>query len=258
MTQPTVRYCEEDGIAIVALDRPAKRNAIDPAMAAELDAAWTRFVQGPARVAILTSTSPDIFCAGADLHAPPTEAWRMLPEIGFTTDKPIIAALGGKVIGLGFMLSAMCDLCIAAEDTEFHFPEARLGFSMAAVSATVNRLPPRIAMDLLLLGRPISARRAHEVGFVNDLAPPGTQLEAARTMARSLVANAPDVVRNLKRLTLDVLGTAPVQEHYAIRRREEMMMHGPDAQEGMRAFRERRPPRFQALEDAGSNTEGGS
>lgn len=244
MTEPLIRYDEEDGIAVIALDRPAKRNAIDSRMAAELATAFQRFARGPARAAVLTSTSPGIFCAGADLHDPPTEAWRALPEIGFRTDKPIVAALGGKVIGLGFMLSAMCDLCVAAEDTEFHFPEAKLGFSLAAVSAATNRLPPRMAMELLLLGRPIPARRAYDIGFVNDLVPPGGQLEAGKAMARALAANSADVVGNLKHLTLDVLGETPSQQHYAVRRREEAMMQGPDAEEGLRAFREKRRPDF--------------
>ncbi|PWE27603.1 enoyl-CoA hydratase [Pararhodobacter marinus] len=244
MTAPLIRYDDEDGVAVIALDRPEKRNAINKAMAAELDAAFQRFATGPARVAVLTSTAPDLFCAGADLYDPPSEAWRALPEIGFHTDKPIVAALGGKVIGLGFMLTAMCDLCVASEDTEFHFPEAKLGFSMAAVSAAATRLPLRMAMELLLLGRPVTARRAFDVGFVNDIVPPGTQRAAGIDMARALAANSPDVVGALKRLTLDVLGESPVQAHYAVRRREEAMMLGPDAQEGLRAFREKRRPDF--------------
>ncbi|GAB1381494.1 hypothetical protein MASR1M49_43410 [Pararhodobacter aggregans] len=99
-------------------------------------------------------------------------------------------------------------------------------------------------MELLLLGRPIPARRAYDIGFVNDLVPPGGQLEAGKAMARALAANSADVVGNLKHLTLDVLGETPSQQHYAVRRREEAMMQGPDAEEGLRAFREKRRPDF--------------
>lgn len=244
MTNEFIGYAEEDGIAVITLDRPEKRNAINVAMARELAECWARFSEGEARVAVLTSDDPRIFCAGADLFDPPEEAWRAIPEIGFRTDKPIIAAVEGKAIGLGFILAAMCDFCVLSEDSSLHYPEAKLGFSLGAVTAVAKRLPLRIALELMVLAEPVSGARAFDVGFANRIVPRGGVREAALAMARRLSLNAPLVTGHLKRLSLEALGDTQVQVQYAVQRRTEAMMESEDAEQGFLAFRNKSAPVF--------------
>jgi enoyl-CoA hydratase len=238
------KYSVDGGIATITLNRPQKRNAINVQTIRELQECWKRFAEGDARAAILNSSDPTLFSAGADLLDPPDQAWRAIPEIGFRTGKPIIAAVNGKAIGLAFILVAMCDLVVLSEDAELHYPEAKLGFSLSLVSTVAKRLPLKIAMELMLLGDPISGRRAYEVGFANRIVTSGQVLAEARVMARTLCANAPLVVRNLKRLSLDALGDTPVQAYYGVEQGTEAMMDSEDAAQGFEAFRNKTKPVF--------------
>jgi len=239
-----IDFSTQDGVAIIALNRPDKRNAINVQMAEELAHAFSQFDQSDARVAVLASNDDRLFSAGADLFDPPEAAWRAIPEIGFRTDKPIVAAINGRAIGLAVILASMCDFLVVSEDTLLHYPEAQLGFSIGAVSAIANRLPVRVAMELMLLGDPIPGTRMFEIGFANRLVTPGKERAEAIVMARRLAANAPLVVQGLKRMSLDVLGDAPIQTHFAVRRFGSQMMDSEDAKRGLEAFRNKTTPVF--------------
>src|SRR5687767_15940585 len=127
MSQGEIRYESADGIAVITIDRPAKRNALTSAMCDDLYAAWRRFAASEAdRVAILTAAGSEVFTAGADLGDPPKQLWQAVPNVGVQVSKPIIAAVGGLVVGAGVTMVAMSDLCVAADNTSFVYPEAKV------------------------------------------------------------------------------------------------------------------------------------
>ncbi|RYH01260.1 enoyl-CoA hydratase/isomerase family protein [Salipiger sp. IMCC34102] len=245
MTFDHIRYEEADGIAEITIARPEKRNAMTGQMFADLRTCWDRFSDGDARVAILKAECDKVFCAGADLTDPPETFWHGVPEFGFRCDKPIIAAISGKAIGAGLVLAMMCDFVVVSEDAELIYPEARIGVAKGGVTALMNRGPMRVVLEMMLTGDPLSARRAHEVGMVNRLAPAGQHVEEARRMARQLADNAPLVMQMLKRLSLDTLGDTPIQSMYDATLRVDKVMNSQDAADALEAFRNKRKPVFQ-------------
>lgn len=240
-----IRYESRDGVAIITLDRPEKRNALDNAMCVGLRAAWERFsAEDEARVAVLTAVGP-VFSAGADLNDMPAETFPFaIPEIGIAIDKPVIAATSGAVIGAGLAIVAGCDLCVAAEDTRFVYPEAKVGAAVGYIAGIVARLPHKVAMELMFTGEPLPARRAYEAGFVNRLVPAGEQLAEALRMAQGIAANAPLVIGMLKRMVRETLPRSPAERALAARREMDRVAQSEDRAEGARAFREKRPPKF--------------
>ena len=186
MTEPVVTYKSQDGIAIITLNRPDKRNAINNEVAAQLRAALERLNDSnDDRVGVLTHAGAH-FTGGADIKGPPDDFPGCVPNIGVMMQKPLIAAVGGWVVGGGVVIVQMCDLCIAADDAKFMFPEAKVGFTGAAIAGLAARIPHKVAMELMLVGNEISAERMHQVGLVNQLSKPGAQLEAAMPWARQL------------------------------------------------------------------------
>lgn len=232
-----VDYSVEDGVAVISLNRPDKRNAISVQVAHELSMCFARFTAGEERAAVLASNDHRLFSAGADLFDPPAEAWKAIPELGFRTDKPIVAAVNGRAIGLALILASMCDFLVVSDETLLHYPEAQLGFSIGAISALANRMPIKVAMELMMLGEPISGSRAFELGFANRLVEAGRERAEAIKMGTQLAANAPLVVQGLKRMSLDVLGQSPIQTHFAVHQYGCQMMDSEDAQRGLEAFR---------------------
>lgn len=244
MSDGSIDYRSEGGIALITLNRPAKRNALTAAMCEQLQAALARLRDGEDRVGILCAEG-ETFCAGADLTAPPPQFWRAVPDIGIEVGKPLIAAVQGPVVGLAVTLLAFCDLCVASEDARFLYPEAKVGVSKGLVTALAARVPHKIAMELMLLGGPLSAQRAYEGGFVNRVVPPGQQLAVAREMAATLAASAPLVIRQLKDFTRQTLPRSPAETLYLATRVVDAVGDSEDAAEGLRAFQEKRAPRFQ-------------
>ncbi len=245
MNQPLIRYESADGIAVITIDRPAKRNALSVDLCAQLYSAWKRFDASESdRVAILAATGDEVFTAGADLKNPPLKFWQAVPGIGVPLDKPVIAAVSGLVLGGGVVIVAMCDLCVAADNTRFQYPEAKVGIAGGIISAAVARLPHKIVMELMLLGEPLAAERAYQVGFVNRIVPVGQQLSAARQMGATLAAGAPLVLSLLKRMANETLPHSPVEKMYRTQREIDGVMQSEDAREGLAAFGEKRAPKF--------------
>lgn len=243
MPSEVVTYRSTDGVAIITINRPEKRNALNEEVGEGLRAAWVRFNQSDDRVAILTGAGDKGFSAGADLDAPP-EIWRFTPGIGVEVEKPIIAAVDGWCVGGAMVLVLFCDLCVATENARFVYPEAKVGLSGGLISAIVARIPQKVAMELILLGEPMSAQRAYEVGFVNKVVPPDQHIEGAMDYAEKLKANAPLVLAMLKRFTGRVLPKGPTELAGIARREAEVLSKSRDFQEGVASFREKRPPSF--------------
>jgi enoyl-CoA hydratase len=245
MSEGQIRYESADSVALITINRPAKRNALTSAMCADLHAAWQRFAASDdVRVAILAAAGDDIFTAGADLNDPPPQFWQAVPNIGVPVSKPIITAVSGPVIGAGVVIVAMSDLCVASETARFIYPEAKVGIALGLVSSITTRIPQKVAMELMLLGEPIDAARAYQVGMVNRVVPAGKQLEAAKDMARVLAANAPLVVGMLKDMAIEALPRGSTESMFHTQRAINRVLQSEDAKEGPLAFREKRAPQF--------------
>jgi enoyl-CoA hydratase len=245
MTHVEIHYESADGIAVITIDRPAKRNALTGPMCDALHAAWQRFAASDRdRVAILTAAGNDVFTAGADLNDPPPRFWEAVPNLSVPVSKPIIAAVAGPVVGGGVTFVAMSDLCVAAENTTFIYPEAKVGISGGVISSIAGRIPYKIAMELLLIGDAMDVARAHQIGLVNRIVPAGEQVAVAKAMARTIAGNAPLVVGLLKDMALKTVPRGPVEEMYLTQRAVDRVRQSEDAKEGPLSFREKRKPNF--------------
>lgn len=235
---------KHDLVTLFTLNRPDKRNAICKDTALELQAAFAEFDASAQRVAIITGAGDQAFSAGADLSYPP-ELWRCIPTVGIQTDKPIIAATAGWVVGGAMVMHMMCDLAIAAENTRFSYPEARMGFTGGLIAGLVSRIPHKIAMEVILNGKILDADRAYQVGLVNQVVPVGKQTEVALEMAQSLAACAPLVLTTLKRfITQGVLPKGPSELMVHALSELDVVRSSKDTEEGRLAFREKRKPSF--------------
>jgi enoyl-CoA hydratase len=192
-----VHYERRGASAVVTIDRPERRNAVDGPTAGELTEAYRQFeADDDARVMILTGAGDVAFCAGADLKAIESFGPRMELEdgpLGFTRltpSKPTIAAISGWCLAGGLELALWCDLRIAAEGSTLGFPERRWGVPL--VDGGTQRLPRVVglgrALDLILSGRMVPVDEAHAMGLVNEVTAPGAHLERALEYAEALAS----------------------------------------------------------------------
>jgi enoyl-CoA hydratase/carnithine racemase len=256
MTEPTepVRFeLLTPHIALVTLDRPDKRNAVNPELAIALEAIVRKIEDDPAiRVAILSSSQPRVFCAGADLAAVASgnAAGIETPASGFAGFvygqrlKPWIAAVEGIAVAGGFELCLACDMIVASENARFGLPEVKRGLMAAAggIHRVATILPRTIAAELIATGDQMDAARAYAHGLINRLVAPGETLAFAQALAEAIVVNAPLAVQyslDAMRASLGqpgATGRALVAERFASLRGTE------DFKEGPRAFVEKREP----------------
>jgi enoyl-CoA hydratase/carnithine racemase len=244
-----VSYRLEDNVAWLVIDRPEARNAINQAVGRGLWEGFRRFEEDPAAAVLVLTGTGEAFCAGADLKemaalgltVPPRD---MAPNLGrnLQVTKPVIAAVNGPAFGGGFLLAQMCDLCVAGTSAQFAITEARWGRGAPWAAPLPWLVPPRVAMELLLTGEPIDAQRAYAVGLVNRVVPdPELRSEAGR-LARRIADNAPLSVRAAKAMVHASAGREldeAVEEGWRL---FQPVYLSEDAQEGPRAFVERRPP----------------
>ncbi|WP_373090072.1 enoyl-CoA hydratase/isomerase family protein [Sneathiella sp.] len=240
----TIKVEQDEKITIITLNRPDKLNAINLTMSRELQQAMKEFDASDQRVLVLTGAGDRAFCAGADLAEFP-EFWRVVPTVGVETNKPIIAAVEGICIGGGLVLAAFADICVATEDTKFSYPEGKVGVTGGMVAGIAARIPHKAAMDIMLLGRTFTGRRAYEMGLVTECVAPGKSLETAMEMARELVDMAPLVVQYLKDVVNNhMLPKSPAEEMMRAMIVTDQIAGSADVEEGKRAFFEKRKPKF--------------
>lgn len=237
-------------MAWLTIDRPETRNALSAEVRDGLWEAFTRLgADGDAAVGVLTATGERAFCAGGDLREMAGEGLRVppadyLPQLGrnIDVDKPVIAAVNGAAYAGGFLLTQCCDLVVAAETARFAITEARVGRGAPWAAPLPYLLAPRIAMQMLLTGAPLTARRAHELGLVNEVVTGEQLADRAGELAETIAANAPLSVRAARR-TVGLLAELPLSAAYREAERIwEPVYLSDDAQEGPRAFRDGRPP----------------
>ncbi len=247
----SVRYERDGAVAWVTIDRPDARNALNQAVRTGLFDAVARFNADDAAVLVLTGAGETAFCAGGDLkemaalglEVPPPD---FLPIFGrnVTVEKPTIAAVNGVAFAGGFLLAQMCDLCIAADDARFGITEVKVGRGAPWAMPLPWLVPPRVALELLLTGEPIDAARAYEVGLVNRVVPAEELRGSVQALAETIAANAPLSVRAAKEMVYRAAVGHSDDEFAIADAIWEPVYRSEDAQEGPRAFGERRPPQW--------------
>lgn len=231
-------------VTLFTINRPARKNAICKDTALELQQGFAEFDASEQRVAVITGAGNDAFSSGADVTNLP-ELWRCIPGSGITTEKPIIAATAGWVVGGSLVLTMMCDLLVAAENTKFSYPEARLGFTGGMIAGLAARIPHKVAMDIMLLGRTVDAKRGYEIGLASELVPVGKQVEVAMKQAEELANSSPLVLRTIKRfVNQHIMPKGPSEIMAETMRQLNVVRDSDDIKEGMAAFREKRKPAY--------------
>lgn len=240
----SVSYESTGDVATITIRRANKMNALNEEIVRGLQEAWVRFESSNDRVAVLTSDGNRAFCVGADLGAPPEAPWRAFPNVGAPVTKPVIAAVFGHCAGGGYMLQQYCDLTVAADNTSFSYPEAKVGITGGMCATVVSRIPHKIAMEFLLMGESITAQRAYDVGMINRVVPPGSELQVATEMARTLASYAPLVTSLIKKFADAVIPLSPAEQQAHAQREITRVLQSSDAKEGRQAFEEQRPANF--------------
>jgi enoyl-CoA hydratase len=193
MTHPegTVHYDSSDRIAVLTISRPAKRNSLDAAGAEALEAAFRRFEESDDAVAILRGDGPEAFTAGADLTNPPVGGYGYVPNIGVTVTKPYICAISGWCIGVGLALLQQADLAVATNDAVFRYPEPDLGITRGLMATLVGRIPHKVAVELVLVGKDMSAADLHRAGLLNAVTTRDDLMPVARGLAERIASHDP-------------------------------------------------------------------
>jgi enoyl-CoA hydratase/carnithine racemase len=142
------------------------------------------------------------------------------------------------------VITTMADLLVVADDAKFSYPEVKIGFSGGLITTLANRIPHKIAMELLLVGEPMTAQRAYEVGYANALVPADKVMETAIAYATTIAANAPMPTRMLKRFVDETIPKGPTEVGGIARAQVDAINASEDWQEGPKAFFEKRPPHY--------------
>lgn len=209
-----VRYERVGAAAVLTIDRPQRRHAVDAAAAAGLRRGFDEFeADEGARVLVLTGAGGEAFCAGADLKALDLDVDDPAGPLGFsrlTPSKPAIAAIDGWCLAGGLELALWCDLRIATAGSTLGFFERRWGVPL--VDGGTQRLPRLIgmgrAMELILTGRPVDAEEAHRIGLVNEVVEPGRHLERSLELAERIAAFPQETMLADRRAALEGFGLA--------------------------------------------------
>ncbi len=250
MSEPVLFEARDDGIAVITLNRPESRNALSKEIRDGLFAAWDRFERDATlRIAILTGAGDKAFCAGGDLKemverqlkVPPRDMFPV-PGDNIELSKPTIAAVNGVAFAGGWMIAQACDLCVASTNARFAITEVKVGRSSPWAAPLIHMIPQRIMMEIVLTGNPITAQRAYEIGLVNRLAEPAQLLDTALAFAKEILEGAPMSVRAAREMVMLSTEMGRAAALQAARHASESCYLSSDAQEGPRAFAEKRKP----------------
>jgi len=250
MSDAVLYELRDDGIAVITINRPEQRNCLSRDVRDGLFAAWERFEkEDAARIAILTGAGDKAFCAGGDLKemvetgmAVPARDFIPLPYDNLQLTKPTIAAVNGYAFAGGWAIAQNCDLCVASTNAKFAITEVKVGRGSPWASPLIHMIPQRIFMEVVLTGKPITAERAYEIGLVNRLAEPGSALDAAVELALEVLDGAPLTVKAARETVMLATEMGRSAALQAARAAHELTYNSEDAQEGPRAFAEKRKP----------------
>jgi E-phenylitaconyl-CoA hydratase len=260
MSSDTLLFDLADNVAVMTLNRPAVRNAMNRELNHALMEALQRVrEEADIRAAVITGAGRT-FCAGADLKeraqagraadasvASVIEASRTTGFARLALEKPFIAAIDGYCLAAGFELALLCDIRICTPDAKFGLPEITRGFfpGGGGPQRLIRAIPQAVAMEMILTGDPIDASTAHQVGLVSRIVPADELLATACQMARRIASHAPLAVRAAKEVAYAALDETLEQALRFGGALRWIIGQTEDAHEGPRAFAERREPRFQ-------------
>lgn len=244
-----------DHTALVTLNRPAARNAVNAEVAAALEAIVDATEDDPQiRAVVLASSHAEVFSAGADLKeiAAGRRSTLRTERGGFAglvfakRQKPWIAAVDGKALAGGCELVLACDMVVASEQASFGLPEVLRGLIAAAggLYRLPRALPANIALEMIATAAPIDALRAYHFGFVNRLAPSGQVVDEALRLAREIAVNAPLAVRQSLRVARAAADLSEAELRQLSADCMAVVARSEDYKEGPRAFIEKRSPRW--------------
>lgn len=253
-----IDFLVSEGIATITINRPERRNALDAEHYALLSQAWQRVRDDDdIRVAIVTGAGDDAFCAGADLKSfvgspaalsalMKTQENQLLNR-GIELWKPVVAAVNGYCLGGGMTLLLATDIRVCTDTASFGLTETKRGLFPAngGTQRIAQQLPHAIAMEMLLIGDRFDAATAARWGLVNQVVPKDALMDTALDYARRLAANGPLGVQAAKELAirsrdLDLAGGLRMEQLFL-----RVLQTSEDVQEGVRAFSERRTPKYQ-------------
>jgi len=260
MTYDTILYGREEEIALITFNRPEKRNALNLQMMNEIEMALNDAEEESEIKAIILTGGSQFFISGTDIEFLLGEGEALTPQRMYETHsqtqvvyrhlsiirKPTIAAMAGYALGGGLELALCCDFRIAAENTRIGTPEIKLGILPGA--GGTQRLSRMIgitkAKELILTGEPILAEEAYQLGLLNRVVPAKDLLNEAKAFARrfqSLPAFAVEIVKAI----LDTGSNMGLKEALELERLGFSILYSTeDQREGLKAFLEKRPPRF--------------
>ncbi|GGK95223.1 enoyl CoA dehydratase/isomerase [Sphaerisporangium melleum] len=242
----------DGGVAVITINRPQARNAINGAVARAMVAALDELEERKDVSAYVLTGAGGNFSAGMDLKGflsgdfPAVEGRGFGGIVEAPPKKPIVAAVEGYALAGGFELVLSCDIVIASEEAKFGLPEPKRGLMAGAggVMRLPRRIPYHVAMEIALTGDFYPAARLRELGLVNQVTPAGGALAAAKEFAAKIAANAPLSLLATKRIMVESADW-PLDEMFA--RQAEIMnpvFGSKDAMEGAAAFAEKRAPRW--------------
>jgi E-phenylitaconyl-CoA hydratase len=248
----------DDGVALITLNRPERRNALDAEHYELLSKAWcTVRDDSDIRVAVITGAGDRAFCAGADLKSfvgrdtELAQLWltqqNQLLNRGLEIWKPVIAAVNGACVGGGMTLLLGTDIRVASEQATFSLAEVKRGIVAAngGTQRILQQLPYAIAMELLLTGDSIDARQAERWGLVNKVTPLDTVVDTALDYARRIGENAPLALQAAKELAIrsrDMDLTTGLRMEQLVNR---ILHQSQDTKTAKQAFAEKRKPKFE-------------
>lgn len=254
-----IRFEKDSGIGRLIFDQPERRNAVSVEMWAQLPAAVEALETDPAVRVVILQGEGDAFIAGADISqfaAQRTERgdvadYGRVAGLGMgallNLEKPLVAAIRGPCIGGGLVIALTADLRFAADDASFRVPAARLGigYEAAGVEALAGAVGFQHALDLLFTARRIDAAEAHRIGLVADVCPAASLDAFVRERAGRIAENAPLTVRSLKLAARELRKPPSARDMATVGAAYGACFASDDYREGVQAFLEKRPPRFQ-------------
>ncbi len=248
----TVEYATKGHVAVITINRPGARNAVNGEVASGIEEAVDRLEADDALwIGILTGVPP-VFSAGADLKAVnagrsaelTTERGGFAGFVARERTKPVIAAVDGPALAGGTEIALACDLIVASTSAAFGIPEVKR--CLVAGGGGLFRLPRtvpfNVAMEMALTGDPIDAARAYHFGLVNQLCDPGEALRTAQELAGRIQASAPLAVRASRSVMRAAITEDETTGWRLSAEALGRVMRSEDLQEGLTAFIEKRPP----------------
>jgi enoyl-CoA hydratase len=256
MARENVRFEVEAGVGLATISRPERLNALDARTLDELGEVIGEVERGAARALVVTGAGDRAFVAGGDLSAlaglGPEEALAFAARGQAVFDRlerlpgPTIAAVNGFALGGGCELALACDLVYASPGARLGQPEVNLGIipGFGGTQRLSRRVGAMRALELMLTGEPVDAARARELGLVLEVVPAAELLAHSRAQARKILSRGPLAISAVKRLVRTGADRSLEEANELERKAFAELFGSADAREGIRAFLEKRAPRF--------------